>query len=146
MERIGTKQEGLVYKKREAAYAIIKREEDNKVAIAKANGYFFFFGGGIEGEETPIEALKRELLEETGYQIKNIQYFDKITAWADGIEKGPLDITATIYIAQFDEKVTEPIEKDHEISWVDAIEYKDKIYSEYQGYILEKYGKIGEAS
>ncbi len=139
MERIGTKQEGVEYKKRTAAYAIIERKEDNKVAIAKANGYFFFFGGGIEGKETPIEALKRELLEETGYRIKNIQYFDKLTAWADGIEKGPLDITATFYTAQLDEKVREPIEKDHEILWVDAMEYKDKIYNEYQRYILEKF-------
>ena len=141
MERIGTKQEGLVYKKREAAYAIIKREEDNKVAIAKANGYFFFFGGGIEGEETPIEALKRELLEETGYQIKNIQYFDKITAWADGIEKGPLDITATIYIAQFDEKVTEPIEKDHFVIWVNPEEYADRMCRPWQKYIMQEYIK-----
>ncbi len=30
-----------------------------------------FFGGGIEGQETPEEALRRELSEELSYKVKN---------------------------------------------------------------------------
>lgn len=139
MKRIGKKIEGINYKKREAVYAIIERKEDKKVAIASANGYFFLFGGGIEKGEDEIEALKREMLEETGYTIYNIQYFDKVTSWADGIERGPLDVTATCYLVQLDQKVAEPIEQDHEILWVEVTEYKDKLYNEYQRYFLEEY-------
>ncbi len=141
MKRIGKKIEGLQYIKRPGAYAIIEREEDDKIAIA-TDGEYFFLGGGIEEGETEIQALKRELIEESGYCIKNIKYFDKIMAWADGGDRGPLDVTATIYTAQFDEKVAEPIEKDHKVFWVHAIEYKDKLYHEYQRYLLEEYIKI----
>ena len=50
-----------------------------------------------------------------------------------------LDFEATIYIAKFDKKILAPIEKDHRILWVSPLEYKDKLYHEYQRYILNKY-------
>ncbi len=142
MIRIGKKLEGIPYTKRLGAYAIIQREEDNKVAIATADGYYFFLGGGIEEGETEIEALRRELMEESGYSIKNINYFDKVTSWADGGDRGPLDMTATIYLAQFDKKVVTPIETDHKVLWIEPEEYKDKLYHEYQRYILDKYKEL----
>lgn len=44
--------------------------KDNKVAMVKSNlGYYKFPGGGIESGETKIEALIREVLEETGLQV-----------------------------------------------------------------------------
>lgn len=141
MIRIGTKIENITYTKREGAYAIIERG-DNKIAIATADNDLFFLGGGIEQGENEIEALKRELIEESGYSIKDIKYFDKLTAYADGGERGPLDVTATFYTAKFDKKVTEPIEKDHKVLWVDPNEYVNKLYHEYQRYILKEYIKI----
>lgn len=139
MIRIGNKVEGVIYTKRPASYVIIERKEDKKIAIATEGETYFFLGGGIEKDETELEALKRELIEESGYNIKNIKYFDKVTAWADGVKRGPLDVTATFYIANFDEKMTEPIEKDHRVLWVNPEDYKDKLFHEYQRYILEEY-------
>lgn len=139
MIRIGNKVEGTKYTKRPASYVIIERKEDKNIAIATEGKNYFFLGGGIENEETKIEALKREVMEEAGYRIKNVKYFDKITAWADGVKRGPLDVTATFYIANFDEKITEPIEKDHRVLWVNPKNYKDKLFHEYQRYILQEY-------
>lgn len=148
MIRIGNKVEGVIYTKRPASYVIIERKEDKKIAIATEGKTYFFLGGGIEKEETELEALKRELIEESGYNIKNIRYFDKVTAWADGVKRGPLDVTATFYIANFDKKITEPIEKDHKVLWVNPEDYKDKLFHEYQRYILQEYidrrGKIND--
>ena len=148
MIRIGKKVEGVIYTKRPASYVIIEREEDRKIAIATEGKTYFFLGGGIENKETEIEALKREVMEEAGHSLKNIKYFDKVTAWADGVKRGPLDVTATFYIANFDEKITEPIEKDHRVLWVNPENYKDKLFHEYQRYILKEYidrrGKIND--
>lgn len=141
MVRIGKKIENLKYTKRFAVYTIIERNEDKKIAIATEGKTYFFLGGGIESGETEMEALTRELKEESGYCIKNIQYLDKLTAWADGGKRGPLDVTATIYIANFEKKVVEPIEKDHQILWVNPQDYKDKLFHEYQRYVLEEYIK-----
>ena len=57
-----------------------------------------------------------------------------------------MDIDATIYTAKFDIKIKEPIELDHQLVWVNPIEYKDKLYREYQRYILNEYVKKSKNS
>ena len=110
MLRIGSKKDGIQYKKRICAYAIIERIKDKKIAIATdKSDIYFLLGGGREKDELIEETLKREIIEET------------------------------IYIAKFDKKILAPIEKDHRILWVSPLEYKDKLYHEYQRYILNKY-------
>ena len=136
MVRIGKKIDGEKYTKRRAAYVIIEGEDKEKIAIA-TDGEWFFLGGGLEGTETELEALKREVIEESGYSLKNIRFFD--TAWADGGKRGPLDVEATFYIAEFGEKVAEPIEKDHKVFWIKPAEYTQKLYHEYQRYVLNEY-------
>ena len=59
--------------------AIILNE---KIGIAKrkskiSNGIYEFPGGKVEDNETEIEALKREIKEECGIEIENIQFFMK---------------------------------------------------------------------
>ena len=140
MIKIGEKKTNIQYKKRAGVYVIIEREEDNKVAIVTdAKDVYFFLGGGIEKGESVVNALTREIIEETGYSLKNVQLFDQISSWCYSDKYGYIDVEATIYIANFNKKITEPIEKNHKILWVSPKEYKDKLYHEYQRYILNKY-------
>lgn len=137
---IGEKIDGKEYYKRPSVYTIIERDEDNKIAIVTDNiDVYFLFGGGIEKNEIEIDTLKREVLEETGYTIKNIKLFDRVSSYCYSEKNGYMYIDATIYIARFDDKITQPIEKDHKLMWVDPNEYKDKLYHEYQRYILNEY-------
>ena len=140
MIKIGEKKKNVQYKKRAGVYVIVEREKDNKVAIATdAKDVYFFLGGGIERGESIEKALSREIIEETGYSLKNVELFDNVSSWCYSDKYGYIDIEATIYIANFNEKITEPIEKNHKILWVLPKDYKDKLYHEYQRYILNKY-------
>ena len=140
MKTIGIKRDKVQYKKRISSYAIIERKEDNKIAIAtEETGKFFLFGGGREKNESAKDTWKREVIEETGYTLKNIIFFDKIKSWCFNEKYGYIDVEATIYIARFDKKITEPLEENHKIIWVSPLEYKDKLYHEYQRYMLNKY-------
>jgi len=139
MKYINQKEEGIVYTKRPGSYAIIIREEDKKICIATADNEVFFLGGGIENKESEIEALKRELVEESGYSIKNIQKFDEVSSYIYSNSRGYLDVNANVYIAEFNEKVAKPIEEDHEILWIDPKEYLGKMQFYWQDYILEEY-------
>ena len=138
--RIGCKIKGVEYYKRPGAYVIIERDEDNKIAITTdAEDVYFFLGDGLKANETNEEALKREVIEESGCSLKNIKLFDKVSSYCYSETNGYMDIDATIYIAKFDKKIAEPIEKDHKLMWVNPLEYKDRLYHEYQRYILKKY-------
>lgn len=134
---VGTK-ENVTYIKRPGSYAIIVRDEDDKIAIA-TDGDWFLLGGGIEKGEDALDALKREMVEESGYSLKNIQKFEEILTWVKAPKRGYLEIEATIFLAQFDQKIAEPTEKDHQVFWVDPLEYKDKLFCPYQRYVIEEY-------
>lgn len=54
---------------------------DNKKEIPYPN-YWTLLGGHIEDNETPIQALKRELVEEIGHEIKNSLF---IGTFYDGV-------------------------------------------------------------
>lgn len=139
MKYVGNKEENIEYKKRPGAYAIIVNKNDNKVGIVTDDTGYFYLGGGIEEGETKLEALKRELIEESGYTITNIQEFDSVGSFIFAEEHGYLEVIANVYIAEFDEKVTEPIEKDHVVLWVNAKDYVGKMCREWQEYILKEF-------
>ena len=134
---IKPKEKDINYTKRKGAYVIIKKDND-KIVIAKEENKYFFIGGGIEAEETEEEALKREVLEETGYILKNIEYFDTVKSYEYSETYGNLGIIAIIYTAEFDKKVTDKIEE-NKIIICNPKEYEDKLYHEYQRYVLKKY-------
>lgn len=138
MKYVGSKEDNIQYRKRPGAYAIITRKEDNKIGIV-TDGDFFYLGGGIEEGETELEALKRELIEESGYTIKNINKFDEVGSFVHAENKGDFEVLAYVYTAEFDEKVAEPIEKDHTVLWVNPQDYVGKMCREWQEYILKEY-------
>lgn len=67
-------------KLRFGARGIVFREEDGKIAVFnKSNlNQYKLPGGGIEGEEKPEEAFKREVLEETGCRVEIVDYLGRI--------------------------------------------------------------------
>ena len=139
MKYVGSKEENVEYRKRPGAYAIIVNKDNDKIGIVTDGEDYFYLGGGIENGETKLEALKREMIEEAGYSIKNIREFEEVGSHIFAEDKGYLEIIASVYIAEFDKKIAEPIEKDHKILWVTPEEYVSKMFREWQRYIMERF-------
>lgn len=139
MKYIGNKEKNVEYIKRPGAYAIIINKNDDKIGIVTEGKDYFYLGGGIEKGETKLEALKREMLEEAGYSIKNIREFEEVGSPIFAEEKGYIEVIASVYIAEFDKKIAEPIEKDHTVLWVAPEEYVGKMCREWQNYIIKEF-------
>ena len=73
------------------------------------------------------------------YSIKNIKEFKTVGEYLYAENKGYLEVIANVYIAEFDKKVAEPIEKDHTVLWVEPEEYASKMFREWQRYIMESF-------
>ena len=126
------------YRERPAVYAIIFNE-DNNVAVIKTSTGYFLPGGGIEKNEDREQCLHREILEETGYEVEiqdyigcGIQYLYSATF------NCYLKSIGYFYIADMKEKVTDSIEKDHELVWIGPIKSKKYMFLEHQSWSIMK--------
>lgn len=115
-----------VYEKA-AARGVILREGRLAVQKGKA-GECKILGGGMEPEETPADALYREVLEESGlFIIKDtIRELGTISEMREDIfEKGTKYVChTTFYLCEIEDKTTEPhmtqseIEKGYHLEWI----------------------------
>lgn len=114
----GTRQDGIDYIDWLGAYAVIENNEGQIAVIETGNGYFLP-GGGIDAGESDIDALKREILEEIGYQasmfIEIGETVEYIKAYSD--EKH-YQIRSRFHEVQLGSKTGEGVEKDHRLVWL----------------------------
>lgn len=120
---IGEKLENAKYDFRETCFGICLKER--KLLLVKKNEQFSFIGGGIEKGETHEDCLKREFIEEAGYEILSIKPFITIDCFWLAAGKWPLESLANFYLVELGEKIGQPTEEGHilqEIKIDDAAE------------------------
>lgn len=131
------KKEDAEYYHRPGAYIIPLK--DGKVGLIGTER-FCFIGGGREKGENDIECLKREIIEETGYASVINEYFGSAEEYKDDQPAiGYFHPVQNYYIGELTEKICEPIELDHVLSWVNPEEAVEKIWIEMQRKALERY-------
>ncbi len=115
------------YQLRPGAYALLPRKDKLLLTVQLINPPDIQLpGGGIDPGEHPITALRREVLEETGWRIskprrigayRRFVFMPEYALWAEKI--------CHIFMARPTRKLCPPIEPDHSIIWVDPSEAQD---------------------
>lgn len=108
---IGEKWESAKYDFRETCFGISLK--DNKLLLVKHKNQFSFIGGGIEEGESHEDCLRREFIEESGYEILDINPFVTIDCFWLAVGKWPLESLANFYIVKVGKKLSEPTEEGH---------------------------------
>ncbi|MGB1214038.1 MAG: NUDIX hydrolase [Pikeienuella sp.] len=121
MRRFGeARRADIHYTRRPGAYGVILRGRGALLALNESPGEEFALpGGGIDPGESPVQALHREAMEETGYRIAVLRrvgayqrytYMPEYDLWAHKI--------CHIYLCRAGRQVAAPLEPDHTPHWL----------------------------
>jgi 8-oxo-dGTP diphosphatase len=131
----GDRLEHVHYIVRQGAYAVIIN--DGMVAVVKTpKGYFL---PGVKGTETLENCLKREVLEETGYHIRILQFIGRAqkyfysTTFHDYMASDGF-----FYIAEITGEQHSVFEEDHELVWIPREDIPKVLLHEHQAWAVEE--------
>lgn len=132
---------------RNVVNVLLKHPTENKYLCVKNKkfGWIDFVMGGIEEGETPIEAAKREVIEETGYTDINIEkelefiYFDNFYAAHKDVNR---HITCHTVVGKLNSLKVEERTKEEtdlaDVMWIEEKDLLEQLHTEAHKYDLTR--------
>lgn len=122
---------GVNYIDRPGSYALIVR--DGALLIVETASGRFLPGGGLGAAEAPEDALRRELLEETGLVPERFSVLGTarqlVTESSTGTGYNKIE---TFYLVSVIAEHATPTESDHNVRWLPLAEARDILREEAQ--------------
>jgi 8-oxo-dGTP diphosphatase len=134
----GSRVEGVTYKYRPSAYALI-RNEVGQIAVVKTPLAYFLPGGGVDPGEAPDEAIVREGREECGFILRAGVLVGRAIeiCYADDeqkhFEKDSFFVTAEVIGVGVKE------EADHELLWLDPAQALEALSHASHRWAVERF-------
>lgn len=142
MNEFGHRTAGVTYVDRVCAYAII-RDRAGAIALVRTRKGYFLPGGGVDPGETIEQALRREILEETGYASEILGRLGVAAQHLyDGERRVYVHKIGHFRAVTLEQKLAEPVEKDHELVWIRPDESLNLLTHEYQAWAVRQSHKI----
>ncbi|KPL58508.1 NUDIX hydrolase [Rossellomorea vietnamensis] len=140
MEKVfGEKVPGLDYLKRTGVYAVIFHQEKDKIlTVRNKTGHYFLPGGGMEENESHVECLEREMMEETGYDVSIRTYIGNAMCYFFSRKGEPFLGEGHFYLVELNEQMLEPLEDDHVPVWMDRKDAKSLLVHEHHYWAIEE--------
>lgn len=143
----GNKKDNVVYKERTGAYGI-GFSLDGKIPVAMTHLYngekgYFLLGGGIDNDETHLECIIRESLEEAGLHVVPKDFVCK-GDYYHVIESTKTDFHGIgyFYYMEIGNIISKPTEPDHFLVWLSFDEIKEKLFLPHQIWAVEQAYKL----
>ena len=126
------------YSFRETCFGIVR--VNDKLLFVKKNDQYSLVGGGIENGESYLDCLKREFIEESGYEIISIKEMVTIDCYWLAADKYPMLSKVNIFEVNVDlENRSEATEDGCYPEWIDMDNADDLLPLPYHKKALEYY-------
>lgn len=133
----GEKLENTEYFQRKAVYGVVISSE-GKIATIETPGGYFLPGGGIENNESHENCLKREFLEETGYEIIFGNYIGRSSLYHISKNSKYMHGIGFFYFVDLYYKKNNGIEEDHKLIWLEPTECINGLFFKHQSWATAK--------
>ena len=108
----------IEYRERLGCYAVIINEKWQGCVVKTPGGYFLP-GGGIESGEDDEQCLRRECIEEIGYDITLNDYIGEAAVYTETRKKNDyLKAVGRFYLSTLKESNEGQVDEDHEMVWL----------------------------
>lgn len=134
---LGSRIEGKQYFDREGAYLLCI--QGGKAPVIQTKIGYFLIGGGMEPGETKERCLRREILEETGFEVGELTPFASGEAFWIHETLGYFHPIQYYFSGELTQKIREPIEKDEQLVWLPVYEWAEKLKMDVQAWAARKY-------
>ncbi|MCD2255973.1 NUDIX hydrolase [Agrilactobacillus fermenti] len=116
----GFKDPALDYKTRIGSYIIIPNQELSRMLLVTApNGALLLPGGEMEADEDQFQTLKRELVEEAGFEVKDLSYLGRSSEYFYSHFRQQAYYNPGYFFAALGfEKIQDPLEDFNNLIWV----------------------------
>ncbi|XXM70780.1 NUDIX hydrolase [Lysinibacillus sphaericus] len=140
----GEKRKDSNYEWRKGVYGVILNTTNDKVmTVHNGKGHHFLPGGGIEGDETHLGCLEREIIEETGYRACVDSYIGNAMRYFQSTTGEPLISDGYFYLADLLVKMQEPTEEDHYVEWISVKHAKHLLVHEHHYWAVNEGLRLG---
>lgn len=138
--QFGQPMPGLPHKDRPGSYGIILNDKSQLALVSVNQSRLFFPGGGIDPGETQVNALHREVLEETGLLIEVMGFLGIMNDWIlRKSEQLNVNRIGHYYLARYrEEQFAGKVEADHELHWVKPKIAIASMHDESQSWLLHQ--------
>lgn len=138
IRQFGQQKAGYVYQDRPSVYGIAYNQA-GEILVARTRGKLMLPGGGIHQNETTEQALHREVLEETGWQIEILAPICRANEYMISKRKA----RATNKLAQFFlmkpiARLHDPLDEDHEPLWIARKKALKKLHNEFFRWAVDR--------
>lgn len=133
---------------RPAGYAVVKRGDEVLLVKMKQSGKFFFPGGAVDVGEPMEEAVRREIREEAGVEVKELEFLmmkETFFAYGDRAYHA-LNFVYIAEVASGEELVCTDLEDEaHEPQWVKVSKLTPEVMQSFGWEVIVKFfSKIPE--
>ena len=140
----GSRVAGCPYIKRPSAYAVVRNTTGCFALIRTPRG-FYLPGGGIEGSETPEQAIKREAMEEAGLILESQARVGKAVDIVYSVEENACFEKRSVFIEADVVGQIPSRESDHELIWVELDDAVSILSQESHRWALQGYRPLGRS-
>ena len=129
---------GYDYRPRPGAYAAIF-DGQGRVAVVRTRKGHFLPGGGTEPGETPEETLRREVAEEIGHGVTDLERLGEAAEWVlSTIEDEPVRKQGVYFTASLGPLLPVETESDHTLFWLTPEEAIARLSHRSQAWVIDR--------